>query len=450
MKTLMLLVGCTISLALMLVGAAYAADDSFDTEMSATMESEVDAAEGDMESPSTIDVGHDPAEVKDASAEAKSDDGGDADASAGDDSASAGADSVSVVDAEAIVSPAPARHETILGEVGYDPSGNAGRIHVVVSGDTLWDISDAYLGTPWVWPSVWTDNRDIENPHRINPGDHIWITDSEMRVISQAEADAMRASGPPGMPAAPSESTEFAGGGPLDAAPVFAEQQMRRVSTREWVGLVSPDDLEAAASIVSRVPAQTLMAQMDQVYIGIGEGEVENGAEFDIIRKVEKVRDPESGRFLGYYVKSLGWIKVDEVHAESSLATIRMSAEEIEMGDRLIPRRPESMDIAIQPSPEELEGMIAFFPESLVVIGPLDFVYLNRGTLDGLESGIPLEVVRGGESVDEEVHGTKVEIPRRVVAKLLVVDSQPDTSVALVSHTETDLIVGDNFRGLQE
>ena len=64
-----------------------------------------------------------------------------------------------------------------LGAIGYDSEGNQGRIHIVVSADTLWDISDAYLGTPWVWPSIWQDNRrQVENPHLIHPGDRIWIT----------------------------------------------------------------------------------------------------------------------------------------------------------------------------------------------------------------------------------------------------------------------------------
>ncbi|MDJ0790209.1 MAG: LysM domain-containing protein, partial [Myxococcota bacterium] len=45
-----------------------------------------------------------------------------------------------------------------LGAVGWDSEGRQGRIHIVVGGDTLWDISNAYLGTPWVWPSIWNDN----------------------------------------------------------------------------------------------------------------------------------------------------------------------------------------------------------------------------------------------------------------------------------------------------
>jgi len=348
------------------------------------------------------------------------------------------------------VSEEPARARS-LGKVGYDSEGRSGRIHVVARGDTLWDISDAYLGTPWVWPSIWTDNRNIEDPHLIHPEDRIWITDSEMRVVSHAEADAMLNASPPATDAFPADQIDTIEVTPVDS-PIevtFApeERVTRRVSVREWIGLVSSDELDAAASIVKRVPAQLLLSQLDRIYIGLGEGEVEVGDQFDIVRKEERVIDPSTRRFLGHHVKALGWLEVVEVHDEASLARIEVSTADIWVGDKLLPRRPESIDLTILESPEDVSGEIVFFPQSRVVIGPLDFVYLNRGTLDGLESGSPLEVVRGGDIVRENVRRTKVEIPSRVVAKLLVVEAQEETSVALVAETETDLLVGDVFRG---
>jgi hypothetical protein len=333
--------------------------------------------------------------------------------------------------AEIAPAPAPAR---VLGQIGYDAQGRPGRIHIVVPGDTLWDISDAYLGTPWVWPSIWKDNRDIENPHLIHPGDHIWITDSEMRIVSPSEAQSLlagRPAAPEAFPATQASPAEV----PVDVAVVPDEQHTRRVSFREWVGLISSEELESAASIVEKIPAPVMLAQMDQVYIGLGEGEVQVGDQFDIIRDTEKVFDPDSSRVIGHYVETLGWLEVNEVYDETSLATIRLSTDDIGVGDRLMPRRPEALDIPILASPEDVTGKIVFFPRSRVVIGHLDFVYLNRGTLDGLEAGSPLEVIRGGELVNEPTRGARVEVP------------QPETSVALVSETETDLNVGDQFRG---
>jgi hypothetical protein len=347
----------------------------------------------------------------------------------------------------------PSIGKPVLGQVGYDSEGRPGRIHVVVRGDTLWDISDAYLGTPWVWPSIWTDNRNIENPHRIHPEDRIWITDSEMRVVSREEAEAMLNAGPPSddFPADQIDSVEVTPvDSPVEAPFAPAERVTRRVSVREWVGLISAEELDAAASVVARVPRQEMLSQLDQVYIGLGEGDVKVGDQFDIVRKDARVFDPATNRFLGHHVKTLGWLEVVDVHGETSLATIGLSTEDIWVEDKLLPRRPESIDITIQNSPEDVSGEIVYFPQRRVVIGPLDFVYLNRGTLDGLEAGSPLQVVRGGGLVNEAVRGTLVEIPKRVVATLLVVDAQPETAVALVAESETDLLVGDSFRGASD
>ncbi len=340
-----------------------------------------------------------------------------------------------------------------LGAVGYDSEGRAGRIHIVIRGDTLWDISDAYLGTPWVWPSVWRDNDDIENPHRIIPGDHIWITPSEMRKISAEEAALLLANRPEALDSA--ESEEIAP--PAEVAPAeparVAEPTERgslRVSNLETTGLITAEQFEASGSVVGRVPVRLLMSQEDEVYIGVGEGEVSVGDELTLFRTNERVFDPDTGRLLGYHVDFLGWVEVLETHPESSLARIRMSAGEIEEGDRVVPREPLPTEIAIQPSPAEVEGKISFFPRKRVVIGWNDFVYLNRGTTDGLEVGAPLEVFRSGYETEDAARDEKVAVPDRVVAKLVVVRTTDESAVALITKTETELKLGDRFRGTHQ
>jgi hypothetical protein len=356
--------------------------------------------------------------------------------------------------------PAPSPQQTAgsqqLGVLAYDSEGRAGRIHIVSAGDTLWEISAWYLGTPWVWPSIWMDNGEIENPHLIHPGDHIWITPTEMRRLTAEEAEVLLSSAPPepeAMPAAFDEAPLALEEAPapeelLIQAPVVGEERRRfRVSAREMVGLITREQLDAAASIVGQVPERILMSQEDEIYIGLGESEVERGDEFTIFRTHEKVFDPDTGALLGYHVEITGWIRVEETFPETSLASIRMSTTDVESGDRLVPRDPLPEEIPLQVSPDGVEGKISYFPNGRELMAFADFVYLNRGTLDGVEVGSPLEVYRPGRTAEEPARHDVVDIPDRVVAQLVVVRAAEDASVAYVRGSDTELKMGDRFRG---
>lgn len=351
---------------------------------------------------------------------------------------SAAAETAATAETPAAPAPAPA-----LGPVGYDSQGHQGRIHTVVRGDTLWAISNTYLATPWVWPSIWKDNGEIKNPHRIYPGDRIWITPSEMRKLTAEEADQMLSNAP----AAPAPPAEIQDGVPGMETPTPPPARLVRVPQRETAGLISQEVYQASASVVSRLPERLLLTQEDSAYIGLGEDEVKVGDEFTLFRTNQKVLDPDTGAVLGYHVDILGWAKVEETSPETSLVRIRMSTGEIEVGDRVMPREPLPPEIEVKPTPEGVDGKITFFPGRRVVIGFQDFVYLNRGKLDGLEVGSPLEVYRAGYPANETTRDEKVAVPDRVIAKMLVVRAEEQTAVAMVTSTATELELGDHFRG---
>lgn len=333
-----------------------------------------------------------------------------------------------------------------LGAVAWDSEGREGRIHLVVPGDTLWFISDAYLGTPWVWPSIWRDNGEIANPHVIHPGDRIWITATEMRRITAEEAEAMLANEPMEPASMAPAAMEDAVPGLEEALPASPARTVK-ISAIETTGLISPQVYEAAASVVSGGEERLMLSQEDNLYIGLGESEVQAGDEFALFRTNQKVLDPDTGALLGYHVDILGWVRVEEAFPETARATIRMSTGEVEVGDRVMPREALPQEIEVRPVPEGVEGKISFFPMRRVLLGFADFVYLNRGTLDGLEVGSPLEVYRAGHSAMEVTRDEKVDVPDRVIANMLVVRAEDQTAVALVTRADKELELGDHFRG---
>ncbi len=149
---------------------------------------------------------------------------------------------------------------------------------------------------------------------------------------------------------------------------------------------------------------------------------------------------------LGYHIDILGWVRVNTVHAETSQAQIRQSAAPIERGDFLIRREVIPQEIEIASSPMGVEGKLSYFARNRTMMAHVDYVYLNRGALDGLEVGSPLEVYRRSYLEKEATRGAMVRLPGRVVAQLVVVKTEPETAVATVTHTEMELELGDLFR----
>jgi hypothetical protein len=335
---------------------------------------------------------------------------------------------------------APAPHVVTLGPVGYDASGAAGRIHTVATGDTLWDISDAYLGTPWVWPSVWAENTAIHNPHLIRPGDKLWISPSEIRRVTDAEAGALLDGKPaPGAASLDEGGSDGMPDGSRRRAPVY------RVSHRDAVGLVSDEMLKGASSLVDTPSDRIWLGSMDRVHISTVGQQVEPGEQLVLFRSRQRVYDPTSGRALGWEVQVLGWVEVLEAHGEVALAEVRMAYTEMRVGDRLLPRERLPIEVELRPTPPGIEGQVVLMSDDRTEDGTLDTVFLDRGVEDGLEVGSTLQIYRPVVPVLDPISGDRVQVPSRVIGSLVVVSALPNSASAIVAEANTEIEPGDRF-----
>jgi hypothetical protein len=94
-----------------------------------------------------------------------------------------------------------------------------------------------------------------------------------------------------------------------------------------------------------------------------------------------------------------------------------------------------------------MEGEIAFLPASRTLMGTTDYVFVDVGATQGVEIGTDLEVFDPGRPELDNTRDEMVLTPDRVIADLIVVTVQEESSVAYIAHTRRELAIGDAVRG---
>jgi len=326
-----------------------------------------------------------------------------------------------------------------------DAGGTEGYLHRVEAGETLWDISEVYLGTPWVWPSLWKD-RDGEGT--IRAGDVLFVSEVEIRRVGPDELAAfgvaVEAIGEgPAVPAA--MDSEIAGA----LGPVFRES---RFVALESSGFITRQQLETVAEVIGNPTERKALASGDAVYLDAGGLYVQPGDRLRVVRRIRDVPNPDTGRLIGTFVEPLGWAVVTATAPDASKAVIEGAIDEIHAGDLLL-RSEDGMGdpavIELQPTPSSVTGAIALLPTHRVVAGGRDVVYLNRGARHGLERGSALHVIRIGGQIYDERKGRNVRVPDTVIAGAVVLAAEAESSAALITEARDEVQLGDFVRGAE-
>jgi hypothetical protein len=311
--------------------------------------------------------------------------------------------------------------------------------HVVRRGDTLWDLSDHYLRSPWYWPKLWSYNPQVQNPHWIYPGDHL-------RMKREGDLSA-RVSGAPGM---------ISSRGRVPASTVFLRDE----------GFIDNEKKDVWGRISGSAEDKMLLGDHDVVYLEMDKDhDVSPGEELTVFTRLRAA--PKGGAI----VKIMGTVKVDAWDKDKRIAkgTITESVDVIERNATVGPVG-RHFDV-VPPTRNEADVtahvLVATYPLKLNAQNQV--VYIDQGTAAGLRPGNRLFVLRRGDpwrkglkgsgdlsdktvryteklAVETEtVRGTSrdKEYPDEIVGELQVLRARENTSTCIVIASKLELEAND-------
>ncbi|HFD81454.1 MAG TPA: LysM peptidoglycan-binding domain-containing protein [Gammaproteobacteria bacterium] len=308
--------------------------------------------------------------------------------------------------------------------------------YVVVKGDTLWDISERFLDSPWLWPEIWYVNPQIENPHLIYPGDVITLVyvDGKPQLRLQRGKGTYKLS-----PRVRAERIDKA----IPTIPIDAIQQFL---TQPLVA--EKDELENAAYVVSSADEHLITGAGDRIYVRRLDDS--QGDRFHIFRPGDPYIDPVSGEILGYEAQYLGDGTAQKFGDPSTLKLTR-TTREINIGDRVKPMSQEDVYPYFTPhSPEKkIDGTIISVVDGVSQIGQYQIVVINRGTREGVDVGTVFEIYQAGEVIADQVSDERnaaVKLPDEKAGLLMVFRTFDKVSFGIIMKATSALHVGDIVR----
>lgn len=308
--------------------------------------------------------------------------------------------------------------------------------HVVVKGDTLWDISAKFLKNPWQWPQIWQLNREhIKNPHWIYPGDVIVLDTSNGKPVLKLVRESVTLE--PGVIV-----TTIKG----DAIPAIQPNTILPFLTKPM--LISPEDLKAAPRIIAAQEEREILSPGTHIYVqNLPES---TKSAWAIYREGEPVKNPENGEILGNEAHYLGEARLLRPGQPATL-TVTQAKEEIAVKDKLIALEDDLSPSYIPHAPEaQIQGQIARISEGISETGYGRVVVLNRGEEQGLERGHVLSVLRkGARMIDPESdpkHPVTIELPDEPVGLVMVFKTFAKLSYALVMQASQPIHIEDVVR----
>jgi len=302
--------------------------------------------------------------------------------------------------------------EERVGKIEYEN----GFYYTIQKGDTLWGLSQKFSDSPWQWPDLWRENKQLPNPHWIYPGERIRLylkegtgSIAENKIIKQKIHQI--------------ESTK--------------KQVYYYYSKIDQAGFIKSDAAKPSGTILKVKDKKVMINEGDIIYIREEGGiPLPEGKKYYIYRTMKPVWAQNLTPYPGVQHYFTGVVEIVSKEAGFAVGKVIKSYRATNLYDLVMPYKPIKPEIAITESIKGLKGTIILSEEHKAMIGENDIAFIDKGTKDGIQPGQRYSIFYQEKEKISANSSQAVLLPPVQYGMLLVLRTEKDTSTILITNSE--------------
>ena len=312
-------------------------------------------------------------------------------------------------------------------------------VYIVKKGDTLWSISNRYFKDPFLWPTLWKNNKYIQDPQWIYPGQPLLLKEKKLVPAKiKHPIQVVKATRPkPVIPPAPPQPPEYiTDRDQIDSCGyILPEKESQfREKYEKWGMIIDGKEKKISYSYP------------DLIYINKGQKEVSSGDIFTVLRSADTIFHPTTNEKLGYLIHILGIVKVQEVFDKIALVKIIKSFSEMHLQDRITAYQKIPLPVRREPK-KNIQGMLIANEDGRFNLAENNIVFLDQGKKQQVRAGNYFSIYKQDSILGE--NKKKKDIPpvtiNDIIGELVVLKTEEDTSTALITKSKDIILVGYQF-----